>query len=90
MHTAKCLFAECQNKGTRQRRILPSDEKWHSTNTSLPSAKKNTRRSHLCRVFFLPSVFYLAPGNDRLCQVPDKIHLAKPPALGKVPISGSD
>ena len=78
MHTAKSLFAECQNKGTRQNTSLPSAEKKHSAKSSLSS------------VFFLPSVFYLALGKDRLCRVPDKIHSAKPPALGKVPVSGSE
>jgi len=50
MHTAKCLFVECQNKGTRQRRILPSAKNGTRQNTSLPSAKKNTRQSRLYRV----------------------------------------
>ena len=83
MHTAKCLFAECQKKalgkdafcrvpknGTRQNTSLPSAEKKHSAKSSLPSAEKNTRQS-------------------RLCRVPDKIHSAKLPALGKVPVSSS-
>jgi len=65
MHTAKCLFAEWQNKGTRQ-------------NTSLPSAKKKALgKNAFCRVFFF------------FCQVYFIWHLAKPPALGKVPVSGS-
>ena len=104
MHTAKCLFAECQNKGTRPNRSLPSVRKKaldkdvfcrvtkNSTrqNTSLPSARKKALGKYVfCRVFFLPSVFYLALGKDRLCRVPNKIHSAKPPALGKVPVSGS-
>ena len=94
-HWAKYIFAECQKKGTRQRRILPSAEKWHSAKYIFAECRKkhsakNTLQSHLCRVFFLPSVFYLALGKDRLCRVPDKIHSAKPPALGKVPVSGSE
>jgi len=90
-HSAKYIFAECQKKGTRQRRILPCAEKNTRQNTSLPSARKKALgKDEFCRVFFLPSVFYLALGKDRLCRVPDKIHSAKPPALGKVPVSGSE
>ena len=84
-HSAKYIFAECQNKGTRQRGILPSARKkalgkeafcrvpknGTRQNTSLLSAEKNTRQS-------------------RLCRVPDKIHSAKLPALGKMPVSDSD
>jgi hypothetical protein len=78
MHTAKSIFAECQNKGTRQ-------------NTSLPSArKKHSAKTYFAVCFCLPSVFYLALGKHGLCRVPDKIHSAKPPALGKSPVSGSD
>ena len=59
-------------------------------NTSLPSARKKALGKYaFCRVFFLPSVFYLALGKDDLFRVPDKIHSAKPPALSKVPVSGS-
>ena len=97
MHTAKCLFAVCQNKGTRQKTSLPSARKktlgkdafcrvpknGTLQNKSLPSAKKNTRQSHLCRV---PKKNIR---QSRLCRVPDKIHSAKLPALGKVPVSGS-
>ena len=88
----KMPLCRVPEKGTRQRRILPSTEKWHSVKYIFAECwKKNTRQSHLCRVFFfLPSVFYLALGKDRLCRVPDKIHSAKPPALGKVPVSGSE
>ena len=64
MHTAKCLFAECQNKGTRQNTSLPSARKKALGKDAfcrvpkngtrqrciLPSAEKNTRQSHLCRV----------------------------------------
>ena len=65
MHTAKCLFAECQNKGTRQ-------------NTSLPSAKtKALGKDAFCRVpknstrqnTSLPSARNLALGKDGLCRV---------------------
>ena len=73
MHTAKCLFAECQNKGTRQRRILPSARKkalgkdafcrvpknGTRQNTSLPSVEKGTRQSHLCRVVFFCRVYFI-------------------------------
>ena len=118
MHTAKCFFAECQNKGTRQNTSLLSARKTalgkdafcrvpkNSTrqNTYLSSTRKrHSAKTHFavcrkitlgkdafCRVFFLPSVFYLALGKDRLCRVPDKIHSAKPPALGKVLVSGSE
>jgi len=45
---------------------------------------KQRHKIHIYRVFFfLPSVFYLALGKDRLCRVRDKIHSAKPPALVK-------
>jgi len=105
MHTAKCLFAECQNKGTQQNTSLPSARKKAlgkdafcrvpknsaRQNTYLASArKKGLGKDAFCRVFFLPSVFYLALGKDRLCRVPDKIHSAKPPTLGKVLVSGSE
>ena len=118
MHTAKCFFTECQNKGTRQRCILPSakkialgkihlcqvPEKRHSAKTHFAECRKMALgKIHLCRVpkktlgkaifveyfFFLPSAFYLALGKDHLCRVPDKIHSAKPPAMGKVPVSDS-
>ena len=52
--------------------------------------KRHLAKTHFVECFFLPSVFYLALGKDRLCQVSDKIHSAKPPALDKVPVSGSD
>ena len=65
MHMAKSLFAECQNKVTRQ-------------NTSLPSArKKHSAKTYFAVCFCLPSVFYLALGKHGLCRVPDKIHSAK-------------
>ena len=90
MHMAKCLFAECQNKGTRQNTSLPSARKRHSAKTHFAVCRKIALgKDAFCRVFFLPSVFYLALGKDRLCRVPDKIHSAKPPALDKVPVSGS-
>ena len=54
------------------------------------TAKGTRQRRILSSVFFLPSVFYLALSKDRFCRVPDKIHSAKPPALGKVPVSGSE
>ena len=104
MHTAKSLFAECQNKGTRQNTSLPSARKKHSAKTYFAVCQKIALgKIHLCRVpekkhsaktyfavcFCLPSVFYLALGKHGLCRVPNKIHSAKIPALGKVPISGS-
>ena len=104
MHTAKCLFAECQNKGTQQTPSLPSAKKKAIGKDKFCRVPKKTLgKIHLCQVpekrhsaetnfvecFFLPSVFYLALGKDRLCRVPDKIHSAKPPALGKSPVSGS-
>ena len=73
-----------------QRRILPLPKNSTRQNTYLPSARKKALgKGTFCWVFFLPSVFYLALGKDRLCRVPDKIHSAKPPALSKVPVSGS-
>ena len=79
----KMPLCRLSKKGTRQRHILPSAEKWHSAKyifaeclkkhsakPFLQSAEKNTWQSHLCRV-------------------PDKKHSAKLPALGKVPVSSS-
>ena len=71
MHTAKCLFAECQNKGTRQNTYLPSARKkalgkdafcrvpknGTRQNTSLPSAEKNTRQKTLCKAIFVECFF---------------------------------
>ena len=66
MHTAKCLFAECQNKGTRQ-------------NTSLSSARKKTLgKDAFCRVpknstrqnTYLPSARKKTLGKDAFCRVP--------------------
>jgi len=48
------------------------------------------QRRILSSFFFFAECIYLALGKDRLCRVPDKIHSAKPPALGKVLVSGSD
>ena len=68
MHTAKCLFAECQNKGTRQNTSLSSARikalgkdafcrvPKNSTrqNTSLPSARKKALgKDVFCRVYFI-------------------------------------
>ena len=90
-HSAKYIFTECQKKDTRQRRILPSAEKWHSAKYFFAKCRKKTLgKAIFVECFFLPSVFYLALGKDRLCRVPDKIHSAKPLALGKVLVSGSE
>ena len=74
MHTAKCLFAECQNKGTRQNTSLPSARKKalgkdafcrvpkNSTrqNTSLPSARKKALgKDAFCWVFFFCWVYFI-------------------------------
>ena len=64
MHTAKCLFAECQKKALGKDAFCRVPKNGTRQNTSLPSArkkalgkdsfcrvpKKNTRQSHLCRV----------------------------------------
>jgi len=91
MHSAKCLFAECQNKGTRQNTSLPSARKralgkdafcrvpknGTRQNTSLPSAEKK----HSAKPS-LPSA-EKNTRQSRLYRVPDKMHSAKLPALGK-------
>ena len=100
----KNAFCRVPKNGTRQNTSLPSARKKHSAKTHFAECRKMTLdKIHLCRVpkktlgkaifiecFFLPSIFYLALNKDRLCRVPDKIHSAKPPALGKVPVFGSD
>ena len=97
MHMAKCLFAECQNKGTQQGCILLSAKKGHSAkyifaecqkkgtrqSTSLPSAEKKHSANPS-----LPSA-EKNTRQTRLCRVQVKIHSTKLPALGKVPVSGS-
>ena len=82
MHTAKCLFAECQKRHSAKTHFAECRKmalgkihlcrvpKKHSAKPFLQSAEKNTWQSHLCRV-------------------PDKKHSAKLPALGKVPVSSS-
>ena len=86
----KMPVCRVSKKGTRQRRILPSAEKWHSVKYIFAECREKTLgKAIFAECFFLPSVFYLALGKDRLCRVPDKIHSAKPPALVKVPVSGS-
>ena len=117
IHTAKCLFAECQKKALGKDVFLPCAKKWHSTkcifaecqkkalgkdafchvpknsarqNTYLSSVRKrHSVKTYFVECFFLPSIFYLALGKDRICRVPDKIYSAKPLALSKVPVSGS-
>ena len=77
-------LSSARKKGTRQRRILPSAEKWHSAKYIFAECQKK----HSAKPS-LPS----AGKNTRqscLCRVPDKIHSAKLPALGKVPVSSSD
>ena len=86
MHTAKSLFAECQNKGTRKNTSLPSARKKALGKDAFCRVPKNSTRQNTS----LPSAKKKTLGKDRLCRVPDKIHSAKPPALGKVPVSGSD
>ena len=105
MHAAKSLFAECQNKGTRQNTSLPSARKKHSAKTYFAVCQKIAlgkihlyrvpEKKHLAKTYFavcfcLPSVFYLALGKHGICRVSDKIHSAKPPVLGKSPVFGSD
>ena len=89
-HSAKYIFAECQKKALGKDAFCRVPKNSTRQNTYLPSARKKALdKDAFCRVFFLPSVFYLALGKDRLCRVPNKTHSAKPPALGKVPVSGS-
>ena len=52
--------------------------------------KKTLGKDVFCRVFLFAECIFLALGKHGLCRVPDKIHSAKPPALGKVLVSGSD
>ena len=90
MHTAKSLFAECQNKGTRQNTSLPSARKKHSAKTYFAVCQKIALgKDVFCRVFLFAECIFLALGKHGLCRVPDKIHSAKTPALGKSPVSGS-
>ena len=102
-HSANTHFAECQKMALGKIHLCRVPEKSHSVKTHFTECrkmalgkihpcrvpKKNTRQSHLCRVFFLSSVFYLALGKDRLYRMFDKIHLTEPSALGKVSVSGS-
>ena len=76
-HSAKTHFAGCWKMTLSKIHLCRVLEKRHSAKT------------HFVECFFLPSVFYLALGKDRFCLVPDKIHSAKLPALGKVPVSSS-
>ena len=94
MHTAKCLFAECQKKalgkdafcrvpknklgkmplcrvskkGTRQRRILPSAEKWHSAKYIFVECQK---KRHSAKTYFA-ECRKMALGKIHLCRVPKK------------------
>ena len=46
----KMPLCRVSKKGTRQRRILPSAEKWHSAKYIFAEYLKNTRQNHFCRV----------------------------------------
>jgi len=93
----KMPLCRVQKKSTQQRRILPSAKKWHSVKYIFAECQKKGTRQRLV----LPSAekkhsakpsLPSAEKNtrqSRLCRVPDKIHSAKIPALGKVPVSGS-
>ena len=70
MHTAKCLFAECQKR--------------HSAKTHFAECQKMALgKIHLCRVPMALSKIHLCrvpkknTRQSRLCRVPDKIHSAK-------------
>ena len=39
-------------------------------------------------MFFLPSVFSIAPGKEFVCRVPEEIHSANVKTLGKFDVSG--
>ena len=66
MHTAKCLFAECQNKGTRQNTYLPSARKKALGKDAFCRVPKNGTRQNTS----LPSVRKKALGKDAFCRVP--------------------
>jgi len=77
MHTTKNLFAECLKK--------------HSAKTYFAVCQKIALdKDVFCHVFLFAECIFLAIGKHDLCRVSDKIHSAKPPALDKVPVSGSD
>ena len=103
MALGKIHLCRVPEKSTQQRRILPSamplcqvpkkalgkdvfcrvPKNGTRQNTSLPSAEKKHSANPS-----LPSA-EKNTRQTRLCRVPDKIHSAKLPALGKVPVSGS-
>ena len=100
----KDVFCRVPKNNTRQNTSLPSARKKtlgkdvfcrvskNSTrqNTSLPSVRKKTLgKDVFCRVFLFAECIFLALGKHGLCRVPDKIHSAKTPALGKSSVSGS-
>ena len=99
----KDAFCRVPKNSTRQNTSLPSVRKKAlgkdafcrvpkndtRQNTSLPSAeKKYSAKPSLSSVFFAECILF-GTRQRGFCQVPDKIHSAKPPALGKVPVSGS-
>ena len=52
--------------------------------------KKTLGKDVFCRVFLFAECIFIALGKHNLCRVLDKIHSAKPPALDKVLVSGSE
>ena len=63
----------------------------HTTKSLFAECQKKTLgKDVFCRVFLFAECIFLALGKHDLCRVPDKIHSAKPPALGKSPVSGSE
>ena len=86
MHLAKTHFAECQKMALGKIHLCRVPEKRHSAKTHFAECRKmalgkihicrvpkqNTRQIHLCRVFFLPSVFYLALAKTVFAECPIK------------------
>ena len=70
---------------------LPRAKKIHTAKSLFAECQKKTLgKDVFYRVFLFAECIFLALDKHGLCRVPDKIHSAKPPALGKSPVSGSD
>ena len=65
MHTAKYLFAECQNKDTRQNTSLPSARKKALGKVAFCRVTRNSTRQNT----YLPSARKKAPDKDAFYRV---------------------
>ena len=82
-HSARRILLSAKKMALGKIHLCRVPEKGTRQRLILPSAeKKHSAKSSL------PSA-EKNTRQSRLCRVPDKIHSAKLPALGKVPVSGS-